>query len=126
MHSLQWSRRFIGLKLFTAFAALGRGELVTRIARQFEMGERLWRGLRRDGWRILNDTELPIACFAPAVGAEEAVRRIEAEVTGSGRAWVSIVRVRGQLALRACITSYETGPEDVDELLALLDTARAA
>lgn len=126
LHSLQWSRRFIGLKLFTALAALGRGGLVARIARQFEMGERLRQGLRHDGWRILNDTELPIACFAPAAGADEAVRRIELEVTGSGRAWVSTVRVRGQLALRACITSYETGPEDIEELLALLDRARAA
>ena len=126
LHSLQWSRRFIGLKLFTAFAALGRAELVARIARQFEMGERLRLGLRRDGWRILNDTELPISCFAPAVGADEAVRRIEPKVTGSGRAWVSTVRVRGQLALRACITSYETSPENIDELLALLDRARAA
>ena len=126
LHSLQWSRRFIGLKLFTAFAALGRDELVDRINRQFEMGKRLRLGLGREGWRILNDTELPIVCFAPAAGADEAVCRIEAEVTGSGRAWVSIVRLRGQLALRACITSYETGPEDVDELLALLDTARAA
>jgi aromatic-L-amino-acid decarboxylase len=126
LHSLQWSRRFIGLKLFTAVAALGPGELAARIARQFEMGERLRLGLRRDGWRVLNETELPIACFTPAQGADEAVRRIELGVTASGRAWVSSVRVRGQLALRACITSYETGPEDVDELLALLDRARAA
>lgn len=126
LHSLQWSRRFIGLKLFTVFAALGRGELLARIARQFEMGERLRRGLRRDGWRILSETELPIVCFTPVHGADEAVRRIEREVTGSGRAWVSSVRVRDQLALRACITSYQTGTEDVDELLALLDRARAA
>ncbi|MGC8517446.1 MAG: pyridoxal phosphate-dependent decarboxylase family protein [Steroidobacteraceae bacterium] len=125
LHSLQWSRRFIGLKLFTAFATLGRDELAERMTRQFDMGKRLRLGLGRDGWCILNDTELPIACFAPAAATEEAVRRIEAHVTGSGRAWVSTVRVRGQQALRACITSYETGPEDVDELLALLDRARA-
>jgi glutamate/tyrosine decarboxylase-like PLP-dependent enzyme len=126
LHSLQWSRRAIGLKLFTAMAAIGVAEMAARIKRQFEMGERLRQGLRRDEWRIVNDTELPIVCFTPAEGGEEAVRRIEAGVTGSGRAWISLVRVRGELALRACITSYETAPADIDELLALLDEARGS
>lgn len=126
LHSLQWSRRFIGLKLFTALATLGMDELIARLRRQFEMGERLRRGLQRDGWRIFNATQLPLVCFAQAAGGDEATRRIEARVTASGQAWVSLVRVQGRLAIRACITSYETGPEHVDQLLALLDQARGA
>jgi aromatic-L-amino-acid decarboxylase len=48
-------------------------------------------------------------------------------VNGSGRAWISEVLLSGERkALRACITSYRTGPEDVGILIGELERALAA
>ena len=52
---------------------------------------------------------------------------VAADVVASGEAWISTV-VLGEAgpALRACITNYRTGPEDVDALVAALGRARTA
>jgi aromatic-L-amino-acid/L-tryptophan decarboxylase len=127
IHSLQWSRRFIGLKLFMALAEAGLDGTRARLRHQVAMGALLRDGLRADGWRVLNDTMLPLVCFAPPDAAEgdAGVRRIEQEVVGSGDAWISSVRLRGSLALRACVTSYETSEADIEALLRCLRQARA-
>lgn len=127
IHSLQWSRRFIGLKLFMALAHLGVDGYARMIRLQLRLGRYLLDGLRSHGWRVLNDTPLPLACFAPAVdaaGQDDAVTRIAAAVVDSGQAWLSTVALRGQLVLRACITSHESTQQDVDGLLDVLARAR--
>ncbi|MDB5364930.1 MAG: Aromatic-L-amino-acid decarboxylase, partial [Rhodospirillales bacterium] len=122
VHSLQWSRRFLGLRLFVALAALGLDGVRALLRRQVAMGALLRQGLVRDGWRIVNDTPLPLVCFEPAEGGD--VAGIESFVVQSGGAWISSVRLRGRKVLRACITSYETEPRDVEALLDLLHRAR--
>lgn len=127
IHSMQWSRRFMGLKLFMALACLGLDGYAEMIRGQLALGRYLRESLLAHGWRVLNDSSLPLACFAPDVGTEAndaMVRRIAATVVDSGMAWLSTVDLRGRLALRACITSYETTRDDVDALLGLLDDAR--
>jgi glutamate/tyrosine decarboxylase-like PLP-dependent enzyme len=126
IHSLQWSRRFIGLKLFMALAHLGLDGYARMIRHQLQLGDALRHGLQARGWRVLNDACLPLVCFAPAVdaGRQDIVLRIAGSVVDSGVAWLSTVDLRGQLVLRACITSYETTRHDVDALLDLLDSAR--
>jgi glutamate/tyrosine decarboxylase-like PLP-dependent enzyme len=125
IHSIQWSRRFIGGKLFAALAAFGLQGYRSMIERQFALAERLRLGLSKGGWSILNETALPLICFAPADGGDDEVRAIEARIVSSGGAWLSSVRLRGRLALRACITGFETDEADVDALIALLESARA-
>jgi glutamate/tyrosine decarboxylase-like PLP-dependent enzyme len=122
LHSMQWSRRFIGLKLFLAFAVSGLAGVQARIGHQFALGGRLRAGLVVGGWSILNDTPIPLVCFAPGgeVADDAAVRAIEGAAVRSGGAWISAVRLRGRLVLRACVTSYETSAADVDALLDLL------
>lgn len=124
LNSLQWSRRFIGAKLFMALAVLGRAGYAAMIERQFALGERLRDALADSGWQILNATPLPLVCFAPADGGEDEVRRIERAVVASGEAWLSTVRLRSRLCLRACVTSFETREADIDRLIELLDEAR--
>ena len=65
----QWSRRFIGLKVFMALAAIGRDGYAAQIEHDCGLGERLRARLRDDGWRIVNDTPLPLVCFVPASDA---------------------------------------------------------
>jgi glutamate/tyrosine decarboxylase-like PLP-dependent enzyme len=127
-HSIQWSRRFIGLKLFLSLAVAGWSGYEEAIRHQTAMGDRLRDGLRREGWLVVNDTPLPLVCFIDGGadgGRAEHLEALAAAVVGSGEAWISIASL-GETgpALRACVTNYRTGPEDVDALIAALGRAR--
>lgn len=129
--SIQWSRRFIGLKVFMTIAELGHDGLAARIEHHTSMGDLLRRELSASGWRLVNDSPLAIVCFThPEIepGTTTTTAVVERVVRG-GRAWISEVRLSGpQLALRACITSHRTRPEDirilVDELRQAIRTDR--
>ncbi len=128
--TLQWSRRFAGLKLFLSLATFGVAGYAAEIERNVALGERLRAGLRAAGWRVVNDTPLPIVCVThPAADAhaDDAAwawhAEVAARVVESGEAWVSPARVAGRPAVRACLTSYRTEAADVDALVALLDRA---
>jgi hypothetical protein len=93
------------------------------------LGDRLRTELQAAGWRVVNQTILPVACFVDASrpgGADAGYLRAVADrVNGSGRAWISTVRLGGTVdALRACITNHRTGPDDVRALVRALDQAR--
>ncbi|AZK97394.1 MULTISPECIES: pyridoxal phosphate-dependent decarboxylase family protein [Streptomyces] len=123
-YSLQWSRRFTGLKLFLTLAVLGRDGYARQFEHDVRLGARLRRGLTRDGWQIVNATELPVVCFRPpAEAAGSPVSEIAARLTAGGRAWISTTRVLGEPALRACITNHRTTPSDIDTLLHELRSA---
>lgn len=124
IHSLQWSRRFTGAKLWMALATLGRAGYAEMIERQFALGERLREQLSAHGWEILNRTALPLVNFAPPGAGDADVARIEREVQESGSAWISTVNLNGRLCLRACVTSFETTEDDIDALVALLEAVR--
>ncbi|HEY3948706.1 pyridoxal phosphate-dependent decarboxylase family protein [Phenylobacterium sp.] len=122
--SQQWSRRFIGLRLFMILAALGREGVAAQINHQAAMGDLLKRRLGESGWRVINDTPLPVACFVDVGGAEpEAVMR---RVVDTGQAWISTTRTTGHACLRACITSFLTTEDDLEALVTALDQARKA
>jgi glutamate/tyrosine decarboxylase-like PLP-dependent enzyme len=126
IHSIQWSRRFIGAKLFMAMATLGLDGYSALITRQFSLGEFLRRRLAANGWQICNATALPLVCFAPDRADDDQVRLIEKRVVETGKAWISSIRLRGRLVLRACITSFETNETDIEALVSLLSDARGA
>jgi aromatic-L-amino-acid decarboxylase len=129
--SLQWSRRFAGLKIFLALAVAGRTSYAAQIERDTALGEQLARRLADDGWQLVNDTPLPVVCFShPDTHALEPQAsfdwhaRIAERVIGSGQAWISAARLAGRPALRACITSYRTTAHDIDQLVTTLAHAR--
>jgi hypothetical protein len=54
----------------------------------------------------------------------ERLTRIARQVETSGAAWISVAKLAGRPALRACITSYRTTQSDIDALGdALIDAA---
>jgi glutamate/tyrosine decarboxylase-like PLP-dependent enzyme len=129
-HSMQWSRRFIGLKVFLSLAGAGWKGYEEAVRHQTAMGDRLRERLREEGWTVVNDTPLPVVCFVdsgPEGRSAAFLEGVKERVVASGEAWLSTV-VLGEAgpALRACITNYRTGPEDVDALAAALGRARAA
>jgi glutamate/tyrosine decarboxylase-like PLP-dependent enzyme len=123
--SLQWSRRFMGLKVFMVLAENGLAGVARRIEHQAAMGEELRVLLRGRGWSVLNDTPLPVVCFThDRLDHEREARRILVELARSGAAWISQTRLRGAApALRACITHFETGPEHLRRLVDALERA---
>jgi aromatic-L-amino-acid decarboxylase len=124
-HSMQWSRRFIGLKLFLSLACMG-WEGYRRLLRQaLKNTELLQQGLCESGWRVVNDSPLAVLCF---VHADETLdlTQISTQVADVGRAWISVARFQGRSVLRACATSHLTGPEHVDRLVSALNDARRA
>ena len=129
-HSIQWSRRFIGLKVFLSLAVEGWDGYAATIRRMAAMGERLREALTAARWLVVNDTLLPVVCFVDrehsAGNSAQYVEAIAREVVASGQAWISTTRIGGgRPALRACITNYRTETEDVAALVEALNQARA-
>lgn len=120
VHSLQWSRRFIGLKLFLTLATTGWSGYAQALKHESEMGDLLRGRLCASGWAILNETRLPVVCFTPSdqVWDMAAHQRVSDAVVESGSAWISTVLLGGtRPALRACITNYRTEPKHVETLV---------
>jgi glutamate/tyrosine decarboxylase-like PLP-dependent enzyme len=113
-NSVQWSRRFTGLKLFLSLAERGEAGQARMIEHQARMGEVLRESLAAAGWRVANTTPLPLVCFtrdglnAPAFA--EAVRKRQI-------AWISDVKIKGDSFVRACLTSYKTTESEVREIV---------
>jgi aromatic-L-amino-acid decarboxylase len=127
LSSAQWSRRLIGLKVFMSFAAAGQDGYAAQIERDCELGDHLRARLRQDGWRIVNQTPLPVVCFTPGEDdSSETLESIARHIQSSGLAWISVAELADRPALRACITSYRSTEEDVEALCAALAGARAA
>jgi len=123
---LQWSRRFIGLKLWLSLRIHGWEGYRAAVENMRRVGDYLEERLRADGWLVLNDTPLPIVCFATQDPADAAaLEAIRAHVFASGEAWISTTRLGGeQAALRACVTNFRTRKGDVDRLVNCLNQAR--
>jgi len=110
--SVQWSRRFIGLKLFLALAQQGEAGYVEMIEHQARMGDVLRESIQRAGWRIVNSTPLPLVCFTRdgLVVSTFLAALYERQI-----AWMSEVRLGDDPpVVRACITSFRTSESDID------------
>jgi glutamate/tyrosine decarboxylase-like PLP-dependent enzyme len=125
-NSIQWSRRFIGLKLFMALAEQGEAGYAEIIDHQARMGRLLRELLQDTGWRIVNATPLPLVCFTrdglvPSI-LLAALREHQA-------AWMSETVLGGVPVMRACITSFRTTESDIQSVVdqmnsLLLESAR--
>jgi aromatic-L-amino-acid/L-tryptophan decarboxylase len=123
--TLQWSRRFIGLKVFMTLAELGAPGVAAMVDHQAAMADLLRDLLRADGWTIANDTPLPLVCFTrPGLRPDETSALVRS-VVAEGTVWISEVRLPdGARWLRACVTHHEAGPSDVRALVDALCRAR--
>lgn len=119
--SLQWSRRFLGLRLFLSLAVAGWQGYGAHIERTLELAQLLQDRLAANDWTVVNKSPLGVVCIEPRDrSADEIVR----DVLASSRAWVSTAYFEGQQVIRACVTSGETTENDINILLECLETAR--
>jgi glutamate/tyrosine decarboxylase-like PLP-dependent enzyme len=113
--TVEWSRRFIGLKLFLSLAERGESGYAAMIDHQARMGDVLRDSLQSADWRIVNNTPLPLVCFTRD-GLD-----IDAFLVALYKrqiAWMSQVRLNGGApVLRACITSFRTTEQDIKQVV---------
>jgi glutamate/tyrosine decarboxylase-like PLP-dependent enzyme len=121
LNSVQWSRRFMGLRLFLALAAAGWSGLGAHVERSVAVIARVREKLEALGWTVANASELAVLDVLPPGGRE--VRALVRQVVSSGRAWVAPTTFEGRDVVRICATNGETSDGDVEELVAALKRA---
>lgn len=118
--TLQCSRRFIGLKLFMTLAQLGDQGYADLVENQSKLGNYLRDKLVKAGFRIANQTPLPVVCFThPHIkdGEFTTAHMLDA-LYSRKKFWISETKLKNTIpVLRACITNFRTTAEDLDEFV---------
>jgi glutamate/tyrosine decarboxylase-like PLP-dependent enzyme len=120
--SVQWSRRFLGLRLFLSLAAAGWEGYAQHLERSIGLAGMLERELLARNWRIVNQSPLAVLCIEPP-DRDCDIKAIVRQVLASGRAWIAAAGFEGRDVIRACVTSGETTPDDIYELSGALEAA---
>jgi glutamate/tyrosine decarboxylase-like PLP-dependent enzyme len=118
----QWSRRFLGVRLFLSLAAAGWSGYAQHVERSVELIARLRALLAERGWQIANNSSLAVLCVQPPPGTVDP-RTIASRVLASGRAWVAVAKYEGRDVIRVCLTHGEATTDDIRELAAALTNA---
>jgi glutamate/tyrosine decarboxylase-like PLP-dependent enzyme len=116
LNTVQWSRRFLGLRLFLSLAAAGWAGYAHHVEHAIAVIAALRERLSARGWLALNDSELAVLCVVPPPGFPP-IREIVRRVLASGRAWVAFVQFEGRDSVRICATHGETALADVEILV---------
>jgi aromatic-L-amino-acid/L-tryptophan decarboxylase len=122
LNSLQWSRRFMGLRLFLALAAAGWKGYAMHLERAAAVIERVKEGLSARGWTIANDSALAVLCALPPPGSPP-VRDLVRRMLESARAWAAVAIHEGRDVVRVCATHGEISERDIEALVAALEAA---
>jgi glutamate/tyrosine decarboxylase-like PLP-dependent enzyme len=123
VNSAQWSRHFLGLRLFLSLAAAGWTGYGQHVERAIALIAALQERLAALGWATVNDPALAVLCVVPPPGSAD-VRTIVRRVVASGRAWVAPTRFEGRDVVRICATHGESSEQDIEQLLVVLESAR--
>jgi glutamate/tyrosine decarboxylase-like PLP-dependent enzyme len=122
MNTVQWSRRFLGLRLFLSLATAGWAGHAAQIERAAAQAARIRAELERRGWTVVNDSPLALLTVLPPRALGEP-RAVVERVLRSGRAWVSLARFEDQDVIRICVTHGETSDADVSILIDTLHSS---
>jgi hypothetical protein len=120
--TMQWSRRFLGLRLFLGLAAAGWDGYAAHVERAIDLAALLENKLVRRAWTRVNDSPMAVLCVRPPAGARDA-RHIAEATVASGIAWVSAVTFEGESVVRLCLTSGETQESDISRLVDILQAS---
>ena len=123
LNTVQWSRRFMGLRLFLSLAAAGWPGYGAHVERAVRVTECIGARLLARGWSVANDSRLAVLCVLPPAGSPP-LREMVRKVLASGRAWVAVAKLEGREVVRICATHGEISVADIDELVAALEAAR--
>jgi aromatic-L-amino-acid/L-tryptophan decarboxylase len=125
-HSIQWSRRFNGLKVYLSLLFYGWKGFEQTINHQARMGNLLRRKLTDNSWIIKNKTGLPVVCFTDERFETDSnfTQLILDKIIAKGKSWLSVYPIQGVPTFRTCITNYNTTENEIDELVEELNEER--
>jgi glutamate/tyrosine decarboxylase-like PLP-dependent enzyme len=118
----QWSRRFIGLRLFLSLAAGGWAAYAAHVEHAADLIADLAAQLTARGWTVRNDPALAVLCVTPPPGAPP-VKELAARANAAGAIWVSAAKFAGADVIRACVTHGETAAADIARAVEALENA---
>jgi glutamate/tyrosine decarboxylase-like PLP-dependent enzyme len=119
----QWSRRFIGLRLWMILRTCGLDGYQSMFDQHFALAAYLREQLPQYGWIIRNKSDLPVIVFDDGQTGVES-QKIADQVEKRGQVWLGRVGFEGRSVLRACTTSFLSEKDDVDLLISELNAAR--
>lgn len=122
LSTMQWSRRFLGLRLFMTLAAAGWAGYGHHVEKAVHLAAALKKMLEDAGWRVVNDPALAVLCAIPPPNSPPP-RRIVEHIVSEGHVWVSSGRFENQDIIRACITHGESTLGDIETLAKTLQAA---
>jgi glutamate/tyrosine decarboxylase-like PLP-dependent enzyme len=137
------SRRFRALKIWLTLRYYGVNRIAAAISEDNALAAYLAQRVdEADDFELLATPELSICCFRyvpPGLSAkseepddadnselDQLNNRIMLAVQRGGRAYLSSATLRGNFALRACITNFRTTRADIDETLNIIRDAAYA
>jgi glutamate/tyrosine decarboxylase-like PLP-dependent enzyme len=120
MNTLQWSRRFLGLRLFLSLATAGWAGHAAHIERAVAQTAWIRGELERRAWSVVNDSPFALLNVVPPASLGEP-RAVVARVLASGRAWVALARFEEQDVIRICVTHGEASDADLAILVEALN-----
>lgn len=135
---VQWSRRFLGLKLWLALQIHGRRAYEEHFARQIELALRFRERLAaRPRFATVSESPLPITCFTFCAAPRANHRKIPVEsltaaeqrmnlalaeeMVRRGWAWISVTRLRGVTVMRMMVINFDTRERHLRRLVADLE-----
>ena len=119
----QWSRRFVGLRLWMMLRVLGERGYKQMFDQHFALADYVRVQLARQDWQIHNDSKLPVIVFDDAKYGLDS-QAIADTVEKRGKVWLGRVAFEGRSVLRICTTSFLSKKADIDFLLKELNGAR--
>ncbi len=121
--SIQWSRRFLGLRLFLSLATAGWEGHAEHVEHSLRLIDLLKQQISALGWTVVNESPVGVLCFIPP--SPQTAREVVQQVVASGQAWLSVAVFEEQEVIRACVTSGITKESDITVLVAALVAAAA-
>ncbi len=116
LNSAQWSRRFLGLRLFLSLGAAGWDGYADHVSHARSLADQFTHKMLKHGWSKANASEMAVVCVVPPEGSE-AVEAIVERVQSVGLSWVSKAIFEGNPVLRMCITNGRTSEREIDCLV---------
>jgi glutamate/tyrosine decarboxylase-like PLP-dependent enzyme len=126
-HSIQWSRRFIGLKVYLSLLFYGWKGYEKVIDKQIKLGHYFREKLVKNGWIIKNNTSLPVICFTDNAFENDPnfTKQILDNIIAKKKSWLSLYPIQNKPTFRVCIINYQTKKADLRELIAELNLERS-
>ena len=124
-YSLEGTRRFRALKLWTSWKHLGTRGFGALVEQNVDLAAHLAGALRGSGFEVI-DPPLSIVCFRWPGGDDAAQDALQRALEESGEGWVSTTVLRGRTYLRAGVVNYLSTAADADRVVEALARHAAA